>query len=53
MTTLKITLPTSKAGQLAIYTIEFAISNFDLVIEQVSNIKTIEELKKSNLFKII
>jgi hypothetical protein len=52
MTTLKVTLPTNKAGQLAVFTIEFSISNFDSVIDAVS-LCTIEQLYSSNLWKVI
>jgi len=53
MTTLKVTLPTKKAGQLAIFTIEFSITNFDAVVDAVSQIKTIEGLKNNSLWKVI
>ena len=53
MTTLKVTIPTGKAGQQAIFTIEFATSNFDAVIDAVSEVKNINELKSSSLWKVI
>lgn len=53
MTTLKVTLPTKKAGQLAIFTIEFSITYFDAVVDAVSELKTIEELNNCSLWKVI
>ncbi len=53
MTTLKVTLPTKKAGQLAIFTIQFAITNFDAVVDAVSVVTTIDELKNNSLWKVI
>ena len=52
MTTLNVTLPTKKAGQLAVYTIVFNIADFDQVIEAVSSITTFEELSNSSLWKL-
>jgi len=53
MTNLKVTLPTKKAGQLAIFTIEFSITNFDAVVDAVSTLKTVEELNNCSLWKVI
>jgi hypothetical protein len=53
MTTLNVTLPTGKAGQQRIFTIEFSKSNFDLVIDQVSKVTSIIELKNSKLWMVI
>jgi hypothetical protein len=52
MTTLKVTLPTKKSGQLAVFTIQFSINNFDAVIDAVSEC-TIENIFNSNLWKVI
>lgn len=53
MTTLKVTLPTKKSGQLAVFTIEFSITNFDKVVDAVSEVKTIEQLNNNALWKVI
>jgi hypothetical protein len=53
MTTLKVTLPTKKAGQLAAFTIQFSIANFDKVVDAVAEVKTIEELNNNTLWKVI
>lgn len=53
MTTLKVTLPTNKAGELAVFTIQFSISKFDEVIDAVSEIKNVEQLNNSTLWKVI
>ena len=53
MTTINITLPTGKAGKVSVFTIEFSVLNFDAVIEAVSGVKTVSELKSSNLWRII
>ena len=53
MTTIKVTLPTNKAGQFKVFTIEFNIQNFDQVIDAVSQLKNINELKSSTLWKVI
>jgi hypothetical protein len=53
MNTIKVTLPTNKPGQLAVFTIKFNLSNFDEVIEKVSTIKTYEELKSNTLWAVI
>ena len=53
MTTIKVTLPSNKAGQLRVFTIEFSIKDFDKVIDAVSEVKTIDDLKKSELWKVI
>lgn len=53
MTTLTLTLPTGKAGQQATFTIQFNVSNFDAVIESVSELKSVEDLYSSNLWKVI
>jgi hypothetical protein len=53
MTTINVTLPTGKAGQQKIFTIEFSILNFDLVIDAVTQIKNITDLNNSNLWKVI
>lgn len=45
MTTINITIPTGKAGKLAVYTLEFSITNFDAVIEAAANVKTVNDLK--------
>ena len=52
MTTINVTLPTNKAGKLAVFTIQFEIKNFDAVIDQIENV-TIEGLFSSNLWKVI
>ena len=52
MTTMNVTLATGKAGQQAIFKIQFEVSKFDEVIEKVSCI-TIEELMTSTLWKVI
>ena len=52
MTTLKVTLPTNKAGQLAVFTIQFSINNFDAVVDAISEC-TIENIYNSNLWKVI
>ncbi len=52
MTTLKVTLPTNKSGQLAVFTIQFSIDNFDAVVDAVSEC-TIENIFTSNLWKVI
>ena len=52
MTTMNVTLATGKAGQQAIFKIQFEVSKFDEVIEKVSCI-TIEELITSTLWKVI
>ena len=53
MTTIKVTLPSSKAGQLRVFTIEFSIKDFDQVIDLVSQVKTLNDLKKSELWKVV
>lgn len=53
MTTLNVTLPTKKAGKLAVFTIQFSILNFDEVIDAVSKIKSVEQLNNSTLWKVI
>ena len=53
MTTLKVTLPTKKAGQLAIFTIEFSIKNFDAVVDAVSKITNYNDLKNSTLWQVL
>jgi hypothetical protein len=53
MTTLKVTLPTKKAGQLFVYTIEFSISDFDAVVDAVSEIRNYQDLINSTLWKVI
>jgi len=53
MTTLKVTLPTKKAGQLAVFTIQFLISDFDAVVNAVSECKTVNELYASSIWKVI
>lgn len=53
MTTLKVTLPTKKAGQLSIFTIQFPITNFDAVVDAVAKIKNYNELKNSTLWQVI
>ena len=53
MTTLKVTLPTKKAGQLAVFTIQFSISDFDAVVNGVSECKTVNELYASSIWKVI
>jgi hypothetical protein len=53
MTKITITLPTKKAGKHVYFTIEFALANFDLVIDTVSSIKTIDELYANKLWKVI
>ena len=53
MTSIKVTLPSNKAGQLKVFTIEFSIKDFDRVIDAVSEVKTIDDLKKSELWKVI
>lgn len=53
MKTLKVTLPTKKAGQLAVFTIQFSIANFDKVVDAVAEVKTIEELNNNTLWKVI
>jgi len=53
MTTLKVTLPTKKAGQLAVFTIQFSISNFDAVVNAVSECKTVNELYASSIWRVI
>jgi hypothetical protein len=53
MTTINVTLPTNKAGKLAVFTIKFSVLKFDEVIDAVSNVKTIEQLKSSNLWEVI
>jgi hypothetical protein len=53
MTTLKVTLPTNKAGQVAVFTIQFSISDFDTVIDAVSECKTVEQLYGSSIWKVI
>ena len=55
METLTITLPTTKAGNLAYFTLIFKSSNFLNVIDLVSEIKSIEELQNeetNGLFEI-
>ena len=53
MTTLKVTKPTNKPGELYVFTIQFSILDFDNVVEAVSNVKTVEELFNSSLWKVI
>jgi len=53
MTTIKITLPTKKAGQVAVYTIQFSVSDFDAVVEAVSEIRNYQDLINSTLWKVI
>ena len=54
MTTLSVTLPNpKKSGNLLHFTIEFQISNFDKVIDMISKITTVDELKNSVAWKII
>ena len=53
MTTLKITLPTTKAGKLAVFTIKFDIKNFDIVTDLISEIKTIDELLNNKNWEVI
>ena len=53
MATMNITLSTGKAGKLSVFTIEFSVLNFDAVIEAVSGVKTVSELKSSNLWRVI
>ncbi len=53
MTTLNVTIQTKKAGQLAVYTIKFDKNNFLAVVDAVSNVKTVEDLKNSDLWEII
>ena len=53
MTTIKITLPTKKAGQLAVYTIQFSVSDFDAVVEAVSEIRNYQDLINCKLWKVI
>jgi hypothetical protein len=53
MTTLKVTLPTKKAGQVAVYTIQFSVSDFDAVVEAVSEIRNYQDLINSTLWKVI
>jgi len=53
MTTIKITLPTKKAGQLSVYTIQFSVSDFDAVVDAVSGIRNYEDLINSTLWKVI
>jgi hypothetical protein len=53
MTTLNVTLPTGKPGQQRIFTIEFNITNFDQVIDKVSKVVSVIELKNSKLWSVI
>ena len=41
-----------KAGDVLYFTIEFLTSNFDRVIDMISEVKTIEDLKNSLVWKI-
>ena len=53
MTNLTITLPTGKAGQQRIFTIEFSKATFEQVIDEVSKVVSVIELKNSKLWKVI
>jgi len=53
MKTLNVTLPTNKAGKLAIFTISFSLAQFDAVIDAVSQIKSFDELNNNNLWKVV
>jgi hypothetical protein len=52
MTTLNVTLPTGKAGKVSVFTIEFKITDFDKVIDSVSELQNEKELRASNLWTV-
>lgn len=53
MTTLNVTIPTKKAGKLAVFTIQFDIANFEKVVDAAASLKSIEELNSCTLWKVI
>lgn len=53
MTTLHVTLPTNKAGQLSVFTVKFNVANFDKVVEALAEVKSIKELNNNTLWEVI
>jgi hypothetical protein len=52
MATLNVTIPTGKAGRVSVFTIEFKKSDFEKVIDSVSEIQNEKELRASNLWTV-
>ncbi len=55
MTTLTITTPTTKAGKVAYFTIEFLVSNFDTVLDKVETLTNPEDvysIEKTGIWKV-
>lgn len=53
MSTITVTLPTKKAGKVAYFQIKFNVADFDKVVDAVAEVKTIEQLYSSPLWKVI
>ncbi len=54
MTKLSVTIPNpKKTGNLLYFTIEFQTSNFEKVVDMISEITTIEQLNNSNIWRVI
>jgi hypothetical protein len=52
-TTITVTIPNpKKSGNVLYFTIEFLTANFDKVIDLISEVKTIEQLNNSVVWKV-
>ena len=52
-TTMTVTISNpKKAGNVLYFTIEFLTANFDRVIDMIAEVKTIEDVKNSVVWKI-